>query len=636
MDERPQTFVIGTAGHVDHGKSTLVKALTGIDPDRLREEKEREMTIDLGFAWLRLPSGREVSVVDVPGHERFIKNMLAGVGGIDAALLIIAADEGPMPQTAEHLAILNLLQIERGIVVLTKTDMVDEEWRDLMIEEVREALSDSVLATAPIIPVSAISSKGLEELRSAIDELLDSVPPHDEHGRPRLPIDRVFTISGFGTVVTGTLVDGPLAVGQEVEIQPGELRSRIRGLQSHGTKQERANPGSRTAVNLAGVSVDEIRRGQVLTFPGWLKPTQLVDAHLKLIDSSPIAIEQNDEVGLFVGSSEALARVTLLNDERIEPGDETWVQLRIAGPLAVAKGDRFIIRQPSPSITIGGGVIVDPHPRRHRRFRTDVIESLEVLAEGTPSEIVFQAMESGPVELRTLAKTVALSDTDLRSAVDDLISEGSVLVLKRAQMDGPLVPTTLLMREDAFSVTVSEIERMLETFHQRSPLRRGMAKEEVRSRIGLPARAFEEIVQRAAVDGRFSPNGEVLRLPSHEIQFTTEQRERIDRYVRAMRADPNTPPPPSEFGIEPDLAMALAETGEVVRVDENIVFARDTFDDIQREVLRIIDQQGTITLSQFRDHFGSSRKYAQAVLEYLDDRRVTRRVGDERVRYLGG
>ncbi|MGA7672561.1 MAG: selenocysteine-specific translation elongation factor [Nitrolancea sp.] len=636
MDERPQTFVIGTAGHVDHGKSTLVKALTAIDPDRLREEKEREMTIDLGFAWLSLPSGREVSVVDVPGHERFIKNMLAGVGGIDAALLIIAADEGPMPQTAEHLAILNLLRIERGIVVLTKTDMVDDEWRDLMIEEVREALSDSVLAKAPIIPVSAITGNGLHELRLAIDELLEVVPPHSEQGRPRLPIDRVFTISGFGTVVTGTLVDGPLLVGQEVEIQPGELRSRVRGLQSHGSKEDRANPGSRTAVNLAGVSVDEIRRGQVLTIPGWLRPTQLIDAQLKLIESSPIDIEQNDEVGLFIGSSEALARVTLLDDESIQPGQETWVQFRIAEPLAVAKGDRFIIRQPSPSITIGGGVVIDPHPRRHRRFRADVIESLEILAEGTPSEVVFQAMESGPVELRALGKTVALADAELRSAVDELIAEGSVLVLKRSQADGPLVPTTLLMREDAFSVTVSEIERMLEAFHQRSPLRRGMAKEEVRSRTGFVARAFEEIVQRAATDRHFVPDGEVLRLPSHEIRFSAEQRERIDRYLRAMRADPHTPPPPGEFGIEPDLAIALAETGEVVRVDDNIVFARDTFDDIQREVLQIIDQQGTITLSQFRDHFGSSRKYAQAVLEYLDDRRVTRRVGDERVRYSGG
>jgi selenocysteine-specific elongation factor len=636
MEDRPQTFVIGTAGHVDHGKSTLVKALTGIDPDRLREEKEREMTIDLGFAWLSLPSGRQVSVVDVPGHERFIKNMLAGVGGIDAALLIIAADEGPMPQTNEHLAILDLLQINRGIVVLTKTDMVDPDWRELVSEEIRDALTGSTLATAPVVPVSAINGEGLDELKAAIDEMLSGVPTHTEHGRPRLPIDRVFTISGFGTVVTGTLIDGPLEIGQEIEIQPGGLRSRIRGLQSHRSKVERANPGSRTAVNLSGLAVDEIQRGQVLTVPGWLSPTQLLDAHLKLVESSPVPIEQNDEIGLFVGSSESLARVTLLNDERVMPGEESWVQFRVAEPIAVTKGDRFIIRQPSPSITIGGGVVIDPHPRRHRRFRADVIQSLEVLSVGTPSEIVFQAMESAPVELRSLAQTVALSDSELRTAVDELIDEGSVLVLKRTNQDSPLTPTTILMREDAFAVTVREIQKMLEAFHQRQPLRRGMAKEEVRSRTGISGRAFEEIVARAAMSELLVADGDVLRLPTHQVRFSPEQRARIDRYIQAMRANPHTPPPPSEFGIEPDLAIALAEAGEVVRVDDSIVFARDTFDDIQRQVLEIIDAQGNITLSQFRDHFGSSRKYAQAVLEYLDDRRVTRRVGDERVRYSGG
>lgn len=636
MDNRPHTYVIGTAGHVDHGKSTLVKALTGIDPDRLREEKEREMTIDLGFAWLTLPSGREVSIVDVPGHERFIKNMLAGVGGIDAALLIIAADEGPMPQTSEHLAILDLLQIERGIVVLTKVDLVDQDWRDLVAEEIRDTLSGSCLADASILPVSAITGEGIDVLRAAIDQMLNEVSPHVEHGKPRLPIDRVFTISGFGTVVTGTLVDGPLNIGQEIEIQPGGLRSRVRGLQSHRSKVERANPGSRTAVNLTGLAVDEIHRGQVLTTPGWIESTQLIDARLRLIESSPISLEQNDEVDLFIGSAEALARVTLLNSERVSPGDEDWVQFRIAESLAVAKDDRFIIRQPSPSITIGGGTVVDPHPRRHRRFRAEVVGSLKVLAEGSPSEIVFQAMASGPIELRGLARLVALSESDLHAAVDKLISEGSVLLLRRAESDGPLAPTTMLIRQDSFAITTREIGVMLAAFHQRNPLRRGMPKEEIRSRMGLNGRAFEEIITRAAGDGQIAIDGDVLRLPSHEIRFTLEQRQRIDRYVTALRADPHTPPRPSEFGIEPDLAKALSEIGEVVRVDDNIVFARDTFDDIQRQVLQIIDAKGNITLSEFRDHFGSSRKYAQAVLEYLDDRRVTRRVGDERVRYSGG
>jgi selenocysteine-specific elongation factor len=362
----------------------------------------------------------------------------------------------------------------------------------------------------------------------------------------------------------------------------------------------------------------------------------LIDAQLRLVPSSPIAIEQNDEVGFFTGSSETLARVTLLNDRRIEPGEETWVQFRFSEPIAVIKGDRFIIRQPSPSLTIGGGVVIDPHPKRHRRFRTEVIESLEVLAGGTPAEIVSQAMGSNPIELRALIRAVALSDSDVRSAIDELIADGDVLMLRRASGDGPLTPTTILMRADAFDALIRLLRGMLTTFHERQPLRRGMAKEEIRSRSGIAARPFEEIVARAAANGELTVDGDVLKLPEYEVRFTGAQRQRIDRYLGALRANPHTPPPPSEFGIEPELAIALAEVGEVVRVDENIVFARDTFDDIQRQVLDLIARDKSITLSQFRDHFGSSRKYAQAVLEYLDDRHVTRRVGDERVRYSGG
>src|SRR5690606_15534382 len=301
MDTR--TFVVGTAGHVDHGKSTLVTRLTGIDPDRLQEEKDRALTIDLGFAWLELPGGRAISIVDVPGHERFIKNMLAGVGGIDAALLIVAADEGPMPQTDEHLAILDLLRIPRGLVVLTKTDLVDAEWRDLVIEETREKLQGTMLADAPILPVSSVTREGLDTLRAAIDAMIDAIPPHTETGKPRLPIDRVFTVAGFGTVVTGTLTGGPLEIGQEVEIQPAGLRSRVRALQSHRSKVERAQPGSRTAVNLSGLAVEDLARGQVLTTPGWLTPTRLLDAQLRLVPDSPVALEQNDEVDVFIGSA---------------------------------------------------------------------------------------------------------------------------------------------------------------------------------------------------------------------------------------------------------------------------------------------------------------------------------------------
>lgn len=629
MTTQSHTFVIGTAGHVDHGKSTLVRALTGIDPDRLREEKEREMTIDLGFAWLTLPSGRQVSIVDVPGHERFIKNMLAGVGGIDAALLVVAADEGPMPQTREHLAILDLLRIPRGLTVLTKTDTVDTEWRDLIIEETRETLLGTALAEAPILPVSSVTREGLDALLAAIDAMLDAIPPHCESGKPRLPTDRVFTVAGFGTVVTGTLTGGPLEIGQEVEIQPAGLRSRIRGLQSHRSKVERAQPGSRTAVNLSGIAIEDLARGQVLTTPGWLIPTRLLDAQLRLVSDSPVALEQNDEVDVFIGAAEFPARITLLDTERIDPGQEAWVQLRFPEPAVAVKGDRFIIRRPSPSLTIGGGIVIDPHPRRHRRFRADVVRALETLASGTPEEIIIQALGSEPAEVRQLLRRVAIPEADVRSALAALIAEHQVVAPRHA------VPAAsdYVISATGWGQITGQIHAMLAAYHAKHPLRRGMAKEEVRSRTGLPARAFEEIVSHAAGLHMLAYEGDTLRLPEHQIRFTPDQQRLIDRYVAALRTAPYAPPAPAEFGIEPEVAVALADAGTVVRVGEGVIFAPETFAEIERQVLEMIDGQGSITLAQFRDHFGSSRKYAQAVLEYLDQQRVTRRVGDERVRY---
>jgi len=380
--------VIGTAGHVDHGKSTLVEALTGTHPDRLKEEREREMTIDLGFAWLTLPSGEPISIVDVPGHEDFIKNMLAGVGSIDAALLVVAADEGVMPQTREHLAILDLLKIDRGVVALTKTDMVDEEgWLDLVQDEIARTLAPTSLAGAPILPVSARQRQGVQELLATLEHVLAETPTRRDLGRPRLAIDRVFTIQGFGTVVTGTLLDGRLRLGDEVEILPQGLKARIRGLQTHKQKVEMAVPGSRVAVNLVGVTTEDLKRGDVLTYPGLLKPTQLVDVQVTLVSDAPRPLRHNMALDFFSGASEIPAHVRLLGVQTLEPGQTGWAQLVLDAPAVVAKHDRFILRQPSPSLTIGGGVIVDPHaPRRHRRFRPETVTRLETLAHGTPAK----------------------------------------------------------------------------------------------------------------------------------------------------------------------------------------------------------------------------------------------------------
>ncbi len=385
--------VIGTAGHVDHGKSTLVQALTGIDPDRLAEEKAREMTIDLGFAWLTL-DGAEVGVIDVPGHRDFIENMLAGVGGIDLALFVIAADEGVMPQTREHLAILNLLEIPRSVIALTKIDLIDDpEWLELVALEVGETLRLSggpALAAAPIVPVSARTGAGLAELRAALTAALHQIPPPPDLGRPRLPIDRVFTLSGFGTVVTGTLLDGRLRVGDEIEVQPGGRPARVRGLQTHKTKRETAQPGSRVAVNLTGIDRDALHRGQVLAARGAVRPTLLLDSAYRHLPDADAPLAHNTEVKLFIGAAEVSARARVIGGEQIAPGEAGWLQLALAQPVAAARGDRFILRRPTPGATLGGGRVLDPQPRRrHRRLRPDVVERFRALAQGTPEELLL-------------------------------------------------------------------------------------------------------------------------------------------------------------------------------------------------------------------------------------------------------
>ncbi len=629
-----ETFVIATAGHVDHGKSTLVRALTGIDPDRLAEEKARQMTIDLGFAHLDLPSGRRVGIIDVPGHERFIKNMLAGVGGIDAALLIIAADEGPMPQTREHLAILDLLAVSNGVIAITKRDLVDDEWLALVMEEVREAVSGTTLEQAVIIPVSAVTGDGLPELVQALDAVLQSSRVASDHAKARLPIDRVFTVSGFGTVVTGTLLGGPLAVGQEVEILPQGLVTRIRGLQSHGQKIERALPGSRVAVNIASVAVEDVRRGDVLAEPGFLRPTQRLDVQLKLLPSAPKALEQNDSVDFFTGAKEANAWLTLLDRERIEPGERAWVQLRFREPIVAARGDRCIIRQPSPGVTIGGGVIVDAHPPRHRRFRPEVLSALETLAQGSPDELVLQALARQPTEIRALRQSLAagLSEQQIDEALAQLIAEGEVRVLG----EGEVRPAAFVVTTSAWQEMLAHIRNVLASYHAAQPLRRGMPREELRSRLRLATgRLFDDVVMAAVRDGVVVDDGATVRLPEFTIVLDSARRALADRYLAALEAAPYAPPSPAEFGIDADTLGALIDLGEVVKVADGVVYSAAALARLAREVLEILDREGRITLAGFRDHFNTSRKYAQATLEYFDQRRITRRVGDERVRYVG-
>ena len=536
MTQSISHYVIATAGHVDHGKSSLVRALTGIDPDRLAEEKAREMTIDLGYAWLELPDGTILSIVDVPGHERFIKNMLAGVGGIDAALLVIAADEGIMPQTEEHLAILDLLKIERGVIALTKSDLVDAEWLAYVTEEVRERLYGTMFAAAPIVPVSAITGQGLDLLIAELLNQLGQSLPQVDRGMARLSIDRVFTVAGYGTVVTGTLVDGSLSTGDELVIYPDETTVRVRGLQMHNKPVERAEPGNRVAVNLAGVSVDDLRRGDVLARKGALTPSLRIDVSLSLLKTAPSPLKQDDQIDFFLAAEESPAWITLLDRDQLVPGETCWAQLRFKRPVAAMWEDRFIVRRPSPSETIGGGMIVDPIPERHRRFDDEVISRLEIRLAGDPDQRLLLAIGR---TVQRLSSLIA-NDPEAQEQIDRLIDDGLLVCIGDTQ---------------SFVAQVSYIEevrhqllREVGEFHDEYPYLAGMPRQELKSRLAM-GREFDALIGAFTANGTLAVEGSTIRLSSFAITLPSHARAAADRWIAAIDANPFSPPAASDYDL---------------------------------------------------------------------------------------
>jgi selenocysteine-specific elongation factor len=629
--------VIGTAGHVDHGKSTLIRALTGIDPDRLQEEKERGMTIDLGFAWLRLPDGQEVSIVDVPGHERFIHNMLAGVGGIDIALLVVAADEGVMPQTREHVAILDLLGISNGVVALTKRDLVDDDWLDLVQADVDEFLTTTSLRSVPIIPCSSTTRVGLDSLVEVLQRLLEKERARPNTGRPRLPIDRVFTVAGFGTVVTGTLLDGELHLGQEVEVQPGGLRTRVRGLQSHRKKLETIPAGTRTAVNLTGLAVEDLRRGQVLAAPGSFRPTRAVDARLRLIrDAHPI--KHNTEVSFHTGAAETLAKLALLDRDELGPGEEAWVQLRLQDDVALARGDLFVLRLPSPSMTIGGGSIVEPHARRHRRRQATVLQQLEVLAEGSPDEIVLERLRARePTDVDSLLARAGLSAAEMRAAIARLLESHEVLILDGANGSPRIDGRAFVATTSGWQRLSSQVAETLSGFHRRYPLRRGLPKEELRTRLGAEPRLFVRELERLKADGVATEDGPFVRLTTHAVTFSAEQESQTAELIDVLReagvSPPDRPDLEAELRVSAELVDALIAQGRLVEVAAGLLYDRETLAEIIARIRADIQANGPRTVAQIRDLLDASRKYTLALVNYTDEHKITRRVGDERVLY---
>ncbi len=613
-------FVLGTAGHIDHGKSVLVQALTGIDPDRLREEKERGMTIDLGFAWLRLPSGREVGIVDVPGHERFVKNMLAGVGGIDLALLIVAANEGVMPQTREHLAILDLLEIRKGIVVITKKDLVDEELLSLVRMEIEELVSATTISRSPIVAVSALTGEGLPELVSAVDDLLSTATPRRDLGRPRLSVDRVFTMPGSGTIVTGTLIDGSLSTGQEVEIVPPGLKSRLRGLQTHRSRLDTASPGSRVAANLVGITTSQLRRGDVLTRPGWLKPTRMLTAKLRLLPYLHRPLRHGVTVSFHTGAAETMAKVCLLEMDELHPGNSTWAQLLLDRPAAAVNGDHFIIR--STMDTLGGGKIAEAHARRLRRFRPGIIDNLKAREEGTVKEIILALLETKqPVETAAMLSQSGLTIEEARPEIESLSQQGEIVRIDQGE-EG------LLMTATGWEKLAGKVTAMLQDYHRRFPARSGMPKVEAGSRLKLgmyPAAVLGKLLER----GVLVEDGASVRLPAHRIRLSQEQQTRMENFLRSLARNPYSPP--GELIPGPDLLNLLVEQKKVVKVSDNVVFSTSAYNEMVEKVISHLKTHGKVSLAEVRDLFQTSRKYAQALLEHLDGKKITRRVGDERV-----
>lgn len=615
-------FVLGTAGHIDHGKSVLVQALTGIDPDRLREEKERGMTIDLGFAWFTLPSGQEVGIVDVPGHEKFIKNMLAGVGGIDLALLIIAANEGVMPQTREHLAILDLLKVKKGIVVVTKKDLVDQEWLELVGMDVEELIATTGLSQAPVITVSALTGEGLPELVAAIDGILSSTEPRKDIGRPRLPIDRVFTMAGSGTVVTGTLIDGSLSTGDDVEIVPPGLKSRIRGLQTHKARLTTVAPGSRLAVNLVGITTSQIQRGDVVARPGWLVPATMASVRVRLLAYLKRPLRHNAMVSFHAGAAETMARVRLLEGEKLEPGETGWAQIVFSDPVAVVRNDYFIIR--STMETLGGGQVIDLNPRRLRRFRPHVIQDLKIKEEGSPEEMMMTVLASKqPLELAALLAECDLTEHEGQEVVQSLVGQNRVAGIGQGQ-------NLLYYTLDGWERLIRETTGILQEYHRGFPSRPGISKAEVNSRLKLgkhSATIWPVFIARGIV----TEEGAVVRLPGHQVKLTPAQQDRVADFMNSLAKNPYAPP--GDRIPEPDLLNWLIEQGQVVKVSEDVVFSAAAYNEMVDKVTAHIGGQGKITLAEARDLFNTSRKYAQALLEYLDIKRITRRVGDQRILY---
>jgi len=618
-------FIIGTAGHVDHGKTTLIKALTGIDTDRLKEEQERGMTIDLGFASIRLPNGIVAGIVDVPGHERFLRNMLAGVTGVDAAMLVVAADEGVMPQTREHLEILELLEARAGVVVITKCDMVASDWIDLVEDDIRSELAGTFLEDAPIIRVSSVTGEGLPELLQTLASIVSQIEPRSTEVPFRLPIDRVFTITGFGAVVTGTLVSGTIRTGDVLRILPEGIESRARQLQVHGEKVEEAYAGSRVAVNLAGVDVSDIRRGSVIVPPGYLDPSDRLDVLIRILPDANKPLKNRVRVRLHIGTAEHIGRVVLLYGSEIPAGGEGFAQFVSETPVTAARNDRFVIRSYSPMRTMGGGVVLDPSACRHRHGDLTVIDALKRRLKGDPADIFEDVLISAfaPVSIKDAVAAVGISDSE----ADRMIESRGLIRIAGDKIIHPAV----------FSALKSRIISSLEAYHQSKPLRAGMPREDLRAASArkLDAKTFQSLLIEMEASGEIVLVEHLVRLPTHSVKLSetdSKAAQALDDLYRLAWLDaPSIDDALAKTGASRDVLHYLIETGTLIMIDADIVLHKSAVEHARNLLIDKLADGGSITVSEFRDLVGSSRKYVVPLLEYFDSQRFTRRVGDVRV-----
>ena len=627
-------FIIGTAGHVDHGKTQLVKVLTGQDTDRLKEEKKRGISIELGFASLKLPNEDNAAIIDVPGHERFIKQMLAGVAGIDMVMLIIAADEGIMPQTREHMEIIKLLKIKKGLTVITKIDLVDDEWLELIEVDIKEFIKDTVLSHGPVLKVSALKNQGIENLINEIQKLAEADTDHNKEGQLRLPVDRSFVLSGFGTVVTGTLWSGEVKTGDIVEIQPTGKKSRVRGIQVHGHPQQSAKPGQRVALNLSDVEVDEVPRGSSVVSAGAYAPSYILDAKLQLVKSVIKPLKQRQRVRVHLGTSEKLARVNLLNCDELAPGEETYVQLQMEEPLIAQRGDRFVIRSYSPMFTIGGGTILEPHGEKLKRFQDKVIETLQIKEESNPEDLILYTLDK--IKDRLLKIGDLADDLSLGvSLVEDYVGKMKDIVSVEGEGN------RYIIGQKTYEKWLTSLCKELEIFHGKYPLRPGLDKEEVRSKLfpRFNIKEFNLLLGTWQEEGKIKTAGTYIYL-SDFASVLDEKTKQLIGFIEEEFLKSDFQPPTFEETYQKTKAPAsqkeellkyMVAQGILIKVAEDIYFHIKTIEKAKALLKEGFSQKETLALSDIRDIFNSSRKFALPLLEYFDAQKFTKRIEDKRI-----